>query len=61
MIRYPLDYNPILHYMEQIRSGNEVVSAKVRKTYEWLEHKVLNPDEYFYSAKRANHVIECCL
>ena len=58
MIRYPLAYNPILEYCEKIKSGEEVVSAKIRKTYEWLEYKILNPDEFFYSSKRANHVIE---
>ena len=59
MIRYPLIYNPIREYWHEIQSGREVVSAKVRKTYE----KVIkdlddNSGEYFYSPKRANHVIE---
>lgn len=59
MIRYPLIYNPIREYWNEIQSGREVVSEKVRKTYE----KVIkdldnNSGEYFYSPKRANHVIE---
>lgn len=58
MIKYPLAYNPILEYCEKIRSGKEVVSTKIRKTYEWLEYKIYNPDEFFYSPQRANHVIE---
>lgn len=58
MIRYPEDYNPILRYWERIESGKEIVSWKVYATYKHLADRVNNPGEYFYSPKRANHVIE---
>ena len=58
MIRYPEDYNPILRYWERIESGKEIVSRKVYATYKHLADCVNNPGEYFYSPKRANHVIE---
>lgn len=59
MIKYPLAYNPILEYWEQIQSGQEVVSEKVRKTYQKVVHDLTdNTSEYYYSPKRANHVIE---
>lgn len=58
MIRYPEDYNPIKLYYKAIREGREVVSEKVKKTYEYLVSRIDGPDEYFYSNKRANHVIE---
>lgn len=59
MIRYPLAYNPILEYWEQIESGKEVVSEKVRKTYKKVVYDLTdNSSEYYYSPKRANHVIE---
>ena len=58
MIHYPEDYNPILKYWDRIKTKKEVVSRKVRVTYKYLANKVRHPDEYFYSPKRANHVIE---
>lgn len=59
MIKYPLDYNPILEYWAQIESGKEVVSEKVRKTYKKVVHDLTdNSSEYYYSPKRANHIIE---
>lgn len=58
MIRYPEDYNPIREYWEKIKSGEETVSEKVRKTYKKLVYDLDHPDEYFYSSKRGNHVIE---
>jgi phage terminase large subunit-like protein len=59
MIKYPLAYNPILEYWELIESGQEVVSLKIRKTYKKLAADVVNTQgEYFYSVKRANHIIE---
>lgn len=59
MKRYPLAYNPILEYWQQIESGQEVVSRKVRKTYAHIVERLHNPQgEYFYSPQRANHVIE---
>lgn len=58
MLKYPLAYNPILEYWEQIESGKEVVSKKIYKWYKYLNYTIHNPDEYFYSPKRANHVLE---
>ena len=58
MIRYPLSYNPILEYYERIESGKEIVGNKVRKWYQKLAYDVAHPGEYFYSAKRGNHILE---
>ena len=59
MIKYPLSYNPILEYWEIIESGKEVTSKKIYKTYKKLAHDLTNNDsEFFYSSKRANHIIE---
>ena len=58
MRRYTEDYNPILEYWEKIQSGEEIVSDKVRRTYKKVVHDIEHPDEYFYSSKRANHVLE---
>ena len=56
--KYPDDYNPILEYWEAIQNGSETVGAKVRKTYRKLVYDIEHPDEWFYSNKRANHIIE---
>nr|UCS96132.1 MAG: terminase large subunit [Caudoviricetes sp.] len=59
LVKYPLAYNPITEYWEAIESGKEVVGAKVRKTYQKLVEDLSDRGSpYFYSAKRANHVIE---
>lgn len=58
MIKYPEDYNPILEYWEGIQNGKEIVPDKIRRTYKKIAYDITNPDEYFYSSKRANHVIE---
>jgi len=57
-IRYPLTYNPILEYWEKIQNKEVIVSKKVYKTYRKIVNDIKNPTEYFYSAKRANHVLE---
>ncbi|MEG1687978.1 MAG: terminase large subunit, partial [Angelakisella sp.] len=58
-ISYPLSYNPILDYWNEIDSGREIVSQKIRKTYRKIIGDLTRPNgEYFYSPKRANHVIE---
>lgn len=57
-VLYPLAYNPILEYWELIESGNETVSRKIYLWYKHLVHLIENPGEYFYSPKRANHVLE---
>lgn len=59
MIKYPLDYNPILEYWQKIESGEEIVSDKVRRVYKKLVNDLNNKDsEWEYNPKRANHVIE---
>ena len=58
MIKYPLDYNPIREYWAKIQTGEETVSAKIKKTYRKLIHDLDHQDEFFYSPKRANHIIE---
>ena len=65
MIKYPLAYNPIIEYWNKIESGEEVVGRKIRIWYKHLARKITEPEtltgeeaEYFYSAKRANHILE---
>lgn len=58
MIRYPADYDPINEYWQQIQGGKVIVGDKVRRTYQKLKFDQDHPGEYFYSHKRANHVIE---
>ena len=58
MIKYPLDYNPILEYWKKIESGEETVSDKVYRTYKKVVNDIKNPGEYFYSPKRGNHILE---
>lgn len=57
--RYPESYNPILEYWDAINNGSEVVSQKVYKTYQHVVQQLsAQKGEFFYSPKRANHVIE---
>lgn len=59
MIRYPLNFNPILEYWQKIDSGSEVVSDKVRKVYKKLVDDLRDEkSEWSYSSKHANHAIE---
>lgn len=57
-VRYPLTYNPILEYWNEIESGKIIVCRKIYQWYKYLALMINNPGEYFYSVKRANHVIE---
>lgn len=57
-IRYPLAYNPILEYWNKIESGEIIVCDKTRRWYKYLVYLINNPGEYFYSPKRANHILE---
>lgn len=57
-MRSGADYNPIVEYWERIQSGKEVVGDKIRRTYQKIMHDIEHPDEYFYSPKRANHILE---
>lgn len=59
MIKYPLSYNPILEYWEKIQSGEIVTSLKIKATYKKIVNDLNdNKSEWYYSNKRANHVIE---
>lgn len=59
MIKYPLSYNPILEYWEKIQSGEIITSRKIKATYQKIVNDLNdNKSEWYYSNKRANHVIE---
>lgn len=59
MIKYPLAYNPIIDYYNQITSGEVVVSDKVKRIYKKLVDDIFDTNsEYEYSPQRANHAIE---
>lgn len=58
MIKYPLAYNPILEYWEEIEKGNINVGDKIRRTYKKVVKDIKYPGEYFYSPKRGNHILE---
>lgn len=58
-ISYSADYNPILDYWNDIKSGKEVVSRKIRLWYQYQAERIKKPDgKYFYSPARANHILE---
>lgn len=57
--KYPLDYNPIREYWEEIQSGKTRVSQKVYKTYRHVIREMDRTDSpYFYDPRRANHILE---
>jgi len=59
VIKYPLDYNPIIEYWQKIESGEEIVSDKVRRVYKKLVSDLNDENsEWEYNPKRANHAIE---
>lgn len=59
IIQYPLSYNPIIEYWNQIQSGEVVVGDKIKRIYQKLINDLNDPDsEYEYSAIRALHPIE---
>lgn len=58
MKRYPLNYNPILEYWDQIEHGDVVVSKKVKRTYQKIVDDLMNPLKWHYSCARGNHIIE---
>lgn len=59
MIKYPLDYNPILEYWKKIESGEEIVSNKVKRVYKKLVTDMNDANsEWEYNSKRANHALE---
>lgn len=48
-----------MEYWEAIQSGEEVVSDKIRRTYKKIVYDLTDKNSiYYYSHKRANHVIE---
>ena len=58
MIKYPKDYNPILEYWQEIQGKKVIVCDKLYRTYKKIVNDLNNPGEFFYSSKRANHVLE---
>jgi len=59
VIKYPLSYNPVLEYWNEIKTGQEIVSDKVRRVYKKLVMDIGSIEsEWEYNAKRANHAIE---
>jgi len=59
VIRYPVDYNPIVEYYEEIKSGKVTVSRKIERVYRKLISDLNDvSSEWEYDAKRANHAIE---
>ena len=57
-IKYPEDYNPILEYWADMNNGL-VVCKKIYGTYKKIVRDLKdNKSEFYYSNKRANHVIE---
>lgn len=58
MIRYSEKYNPIMEYWNGIQAGTIVVCDKIYRTYKKIVYDLEHPGEYFYSNKRANHIIE---
>lgn len=56
---YPLSFNPVLAYYEQIESGEVTVGWKVRRIYKKLVNDIHDQNSvYEYSAKHVNHAIE---
>ena len=59
MKKYPLDYNPILEYWEQIEKKKVIVSNKVFRVYKKVVSDIYDQSSvYEYNPKRANHSIE---
>ncbi|MCU5047628.1 terminase large subunit [Bacillus cereus] len=57
--QYPLSYNPIIEYYNEIESGEIIVGNKVKRIYKKLVDDIYITDsEYEYDPSRANHVIE---
>jgi phage terminase large subunit-like protein len=58
-VRYSEDYNPIIEYYEKIKSGEIIVSDKVRRVYKKLVVDIHDENsEWEYSSGRANHALE---
>lgn len=57
-VTYPANYNPVMEYWNKIQSGEEIVCDKIFRTYKKITYDMDHPSEYFYSNKRANHIIE---
>lgn len=59
MKRYPIDYNPIREYWNEITSGRTRVGLKIRKVYKHLIAELDSPEcEFYYDPVRANHILE---
>lgn len=59
LIRYPLDYNPVIEYYNKIKSSEILVSKKVERVYQELVRKINDSEcEFKYDATKANKAIE---
>ena len=56
--KYPLAYNPILEYWGKIQSNEIIVCDKLYRTYKKVVYDIHHPGTYYYSSKRANHILE---
>mgnify|MGYP006879784785 CR=1 FL=1 len=60
MIKYPLAYNPILEYWEEIEKGNINVGDKIRRTYKKVVKDIKYPGELFLLPQaRKSHIRVC--
>ena len=57
-VTYQENYNPVMEYWNKIQSGEEIVCDKIFRTYKKIAYDMDHQSEYFYSNKRANHIIE---
>ncbi|WP_313894688.1 terminase TerL endonuclease subunit [Psychrobacillus sp.] len=59
MKKYPLAYNPVIEYWDQIKSNKVIVGEKIRRVYKKLIDDINDANSvYEYSPERANHAIE---
>ena len=60
MIKYPLAYNPILEYWEEIEKGNINVGDKIRRTYKKVGKRYKIPRRIFLLPQaRKSHIRVC--
>ena len=59
LVHYPEDYNAIVEYYELIKKKKVTVSKKIKKTIRKIVDDLdSKTSEYYFSNKRANHIIE---
>lgn len=58
-IVYPLDYDPITLYWNDITAGKEIVGEKIKAVYKELTRIINDPDsEWEYNHAKGNHALE---